>query len=370
MEKEKIIDVSNYLIQVIRNVLNKSEVMPINGNVFSYRDVFKLANFHQVENIVYEGVNKFIDDDKLKQIWYRQCLKNISMCVAQEEEQLKLEESFKNRHIKFLPVKGYFLRKYYPRSDFRFMSDMDILIEKGKQKETKKMMIDMGYKVEQYNYYHHDEYVKKPYIMIEIHRSLLPKDQSNYSYYENIFSKAKTSKENKYLYQLSNEDLYIFNLVHFYKHYSSGGAGIRSLLDIYISLTYQDLDLKYISQECEKIGLSEFKAKMEKISLEWFKSGLNSEELKNEKEFILESGVYGTSKHFVEKQIDENQGNKIKIIFKRLFPGIKKMKSLYPLLDKTILFLPFCYVHRFFRAIFSSRARNELKQIKNKKDKN
>lgn len=366
MEKEKLIDVSNYLIQVIRNVLNKHEVLPIVGNKFSYRDVFKLANFHQVENIVYEGINKFIDDDKLKQFWYKKCLMNISMCVAQEEEQKKIEETFKNRHIKFLPVKGYFLRKYYPRSDFRFMSDMDILVEKGKHKEAKKMMVDIGYQVEQYNYYHHDEYVKKPYLMIEIHRSLLPKDHQNHNYYENVFSKAKVSEDNKYFYRLSNEDLYIFNLVHFYKHYSTGGAGIRSLLDIYISLINQDLDLKYISQECEKLGLSEFKEKMEKISLEWFKSGIESEELKKEKEFILESGVYGTSDHFVHNNLEENKGSKIKLIFKRLFPGVKKMKSLYPILDKVVILLPFCYIHRFFRAIFSSRARNELKQIKNK----
>ncbi len=369
MNNDKLINVTDYLVQVIRCVLNNQEVEPINDSSFSYQDIYSLARFHQVENIAFEGVKDYIDDQKLKNHWNKKYLQNITMCLTQEEEKKTLEKTFNEQKIKFMPVKGYYLRSLYPRDDFRFMSDFDILIEKGKHRKVKKMMKGLNYEVEQYNYYHHDEYTKKPFIMIEMHRTLLPQDDTNYLYYQDPFSLAKPLEENQYCYKMSDEDLYIFNLVHFHKHYLAGGSGIRYLMDIYISLTKQNLNGEYIASECKKLKIEEFKALVENIALKWFKEGLKINLLSDEELYIIQSGAFGTIKNHVERNIDDYEGSKLKLILKRTFPNVKRMKVLYPVLNKCIILLPFCYIHRVFRGIFSKSAHRELKEIK-KSDRN
>lgn len=369
MSNDKLIKVTDYLVQVIRCVLNNQKVEPINDESFSYQDLYSLARFHQVENIVFEGVRDYIDDPKLKNHLNKKYLQNITMCLTQEEEKKTLEKAFSEQKIKFMPVKGYYLRSLYPRDDFRFMSDFDILIEKGKHRKVKNMMKGLNYEVEQYNYYHHDEYTKKPFIMIEMHRTLLPQDDNNYSYYQDPFSLAKPIEDNKYCFKMSDEDLYIFNLVHFHKHYLAGGSGIRYLMDIYISLTRQNLNSEYIASECKKLKIEEFKALVENIALKWFKEGLKINSLSDEELYIIQSGAFGTLKNHVERNIDDYQGSKIKLIFKRTFPNVKRMKVLYPVLNKCILLLPFCYIHRVFRGIFSKSAHKELKEINKKHSK-
>ena len=368
MSNDKLIKVTDYLVQVIRCVFNNQKVEPINNELFSYQDLYFLSKFHQVENIIFEGVKNYIDP-KLKNYWNKKYLQNITMCLTQEEEKKTLEKTFYEQKIKFMPVKGYYLRSLYPREDFRFMSDFDILIEKGKHRKVKKMMKRLNYKVEQYNYYHHDEYIKKPFIMIEMHRTLLPQDDDNYSYYQDSFSLAKPLENNKYCYKMSYEDLYIFNLVHFHKHYLSGGSGIRYLMDIYISLTKQNLDTDYIDSECKKLKIDEFRSFVENIALKWFKDGLKINSLSDEELYIIQSGAFGTIKNHVDKNIDDYKGRKIKLIVKRIFPNVKRMKVLYPILNKFIMFLPFCYIHRIFRGIFSKSAHRELKEINSKRSK-
>ena len=69
-KKNKILNVSIYLIKVIRQVLNNQEADPIGENEgFSYRDVYLLSKFHQVENIVYFGLEKYLKDQELIKVW-------------------------------------------------------------------------------------------------------------------------------------------------------------------------------------------------------------------------------------------------------------------------------------------------------------
>ena len=366
---EKLLKSSNYLIKVIRDVLNDKSTEPIEGDIFTYKDIISLAKFHQVENIVYFGIEKFIKDPNLLNYIKKREKQNITQVLYQEEEKKILCEAFEKSNIDFLPVKGYFNRSLYPRPDFRFMSDLDILFDKSKKSSSKKMMKKIGYKVEEYNYRNHDVYSKEPLIHVELHRSLLPSDYQNYQYYEKIYEKATISKDNKNLYILNEDDRYLFDLVHLKKHYDRGGIGIRNFIDIYLNLTKNASKLHedYLKQESEKLGITEFRSKIEKIAIEWFGTGEESEELKEMKEFIITSGVYGTVSNLVDGNLEKEKSSKTKTVLKRAFPSVKEMRGLYPVLEKSILLLPFCYICRLCRALKKSkRVIGEIKEIKNK----
>lgn len=110
---------------------------------------------------------------------------------------------------------------------------------------------------------------------------------------------------------------------------------------------------------------------MNEIVDEWFVQGKDSENHREEKRFILESGVYGTMTHQVEKNYEQNQGNVHKILFRRLFPTVEKMKCIYNVLNRWIILLPFCYLHRLFRVFLSlfkkeNRIKSEWQEIRRK----
>ena len=56
---------------------------------------------------------------------------------------------------------------------------------------------------------------------------------------------------NRFGYRFSDEDFYLFLTAHEYKHYSWGGTGLRSLMDVYVYLKNLEgrLDWNYIKEE-------------------------------------------------------------------------------------------------------------------------
>lgn len=345
MEEKSFLELSKYLIYVIKQVLNNEKVEPINENSnINYYGLFKLASFHQVENITFQGVSEYLDEE-LKKIWKKKSLQNITMCLTQEEEKNHLVELFNSKKIDFLPVKGFYIRALYPRLDFRFMSDYDILVKEEQRSNVKKILLEDGYYIEDYNEFNHDSYKKDPFIHLEIHRSLVRYDESSYEYYKNVFSKAFSDEKTPYLKQLSKEDLYIFSIVHLYKHYSLSGSGIRSLVDIYLSNIKEDLNRVYIDEELKKLSLFDFENMIRTIAFDLLsKNDTNS--FLEEKKFIFESGVYGTSSHSKEARIKKSNYNKVKAFFKRSFPSLKEMKGRYHTLIKRPYLLPFFYIYR------------------------
>lgn len=370
MAKSKGELIASYLIYVVRCMLNEQEVKPLDNQEISYQDVLKYASFHQLENIVFFGIEKYIEDQELLNKWKKKTRQNITASFTQVEEKEVLVEALSKNEIEFLPVKGFYLRDMYPRIDFRSMTDMDILINPKKAKKAKKMMVELGYQVEEFGRGNHDGYLKKPFVAIELHRSLLHRDDKNYHYYEKVFEKTPQLENNQYFHQMSNEDFYIYFLLHFYKHYQSGGSGIRTISDIYVFLKKNSLNLNsfYLEDELKKLGLLEFRNKMEVIAFTWFNKNAEEFDFDQDMKYIIASGVHGTTKHEIDNLVKANDGSKSKTLFKRIFPPFSRMRGIYPILEKAPILLPFMYIIRIFRGIFKKRSRlkQELNQYKDK----
>ena len=59
--------------------------------------------------------------------------------------------------------------------------------------------------------------------------------------------------------RVSNEDFYIYHIIHMAKHFINGGIGIVHILDIWIMINaYRSVDKDYIAGELKSIGLLDF----------------------------------------------------------------------------------------------------------------
>ena len=195
-----------------------------------------------------------------------------------------------------------------------------------------------------------------------------------YEYYQNVKRLMQKYDNNKYGYHFSANDFYVYISAHEYKHYSSGGTGLRSLLDTYIiwKKLSDELDIDYIRTETDKLGITDFEQNNKKLALDLFSGNELSSEEQKMLEYIIFSGTYGNIKHSVDNKIEKYGGGKKgkrKYILSRLFLSMEDIKAYYPFFYKHKILLPCLFFYRLGRAVTVSRKKTkaQLKTLRKKK---
>lgn len=303
--------------------------------------------------------------------------KSISLAQSREivyDNELKLIKSvLDNSGIWYMPLKGIILKDLYPDFAMREMCDVDILFDSKRSLDVKEQMEKLGYETKDFNKFNDDKYLKTPFSSIEMHRVLYDDmhDKKLKDYYSNIKEKLIKDSDNSFGYHFTPEDFYIYLISHTYKHFFRGGTGLRSLVDIYIYLQKNHLNMSYVSKEVEKLDISSFEKTIRELSFHIF----NNQELnqtENEMlDYIIESGVYGSVKHAVQNDVYRKKG-KNHYIFRRIFGPLKKddpykenFKKRYEFFFKYPILLPFLPFYRLFKALKNNprRIRNEIKSL-------
>jgi len=292
-----------------------------------------------------------------------------------DSERANICKFFEEKGIWYMPLKGVYMKEYYPKLGMRSMSDNDILVDSSKIDEIRTFMTGCGY--ENYGKGKSDEaFTKAPY-NYEMHKLLFAPYSGEvfYEYYKDIKSKLIKTENSNYGYCFSKEDFYIYMITHEYKHFSNVGTGLRSLVDVYVYNRKfgNELDREYIEGECNKLGIAEF----EKSNRELADKVLSSAELpclsKQEKEmliFFFSSGTFGNIINRTElmmKKIEKSEkGNyKLHFLLRRLFPPIEIYVCSYPFFYKHKILLPIAWFHRLVRGIFckNKMIRTEMNMV-------
>ena len=330
-------------------------------------NIIKFAEYHSVEKIIYSSLKSIgiiipEDFEKLNKVL-------LQKAIVQDCELESISNSFNEHNIYHLPLKGSLLKTYYPSFEYRSMADIDFFVKKNDLKKIKKVLINLGYKLENEGGTH-DVYLKPPFMNIEIHRNMLDVEFDNYNYYSDIWKKVIT--KNEYMLELSNEDFYIYNIIHAGKHFSFGGTGVKILIDIYYLLKkFPNLDFAYIEKELKKINLHTFGNCLVNLSKKIFSKEKLTEDEELVLDYILDSGTYGNLNNssilgIIKNQDENEKQGKIKFVLKRIFPAFKVLKQKYPILEKYPFLVPYYWLKRLCAVIFNKKRREGyLKGISN-----
>lgn len=338
------------------------------------KQLYAAAKYHTLTSITACTLESAgIQDNKFCTAKEKAIRKNIFL----DTERKRLFSFCEENGIWYMPLKGSVLKELYPDFSMRQMADNDILFDTEYRSEIKKYFEDNGYSVISYNQGNHDVYEKLPVLNFEMHTSLFGQAHDNRwkNYYKNIKEKLIKDSNNSYGYHFSDDDFYIYIITHEYKHYSGSGTGIRSLLDCYVYLqAKQDtLNWDYITQECQKLGISDFEKKSRQLSQKVFGKALPTDfekfcnylsETETEMlKYYLTSGVYGTLERRIENRVanfqkDSKSKSKFRYILSRIFPGMDTYKSTFPFFYKHKWLLPIGWLYRLIRMIFSKKRRN------------
>lgn len=287
--------------------------------------------------------------------------KSIKKNIILPAEYNKISNFLTQNKIWHVALKGFYIKDLYPKFGMRQMADIDVLVDNNFIKKINKYMLQNGYYLAEKNNILHNTYLKPPVYNIEVHKTIITKDSpKNWNnYYKDVYKKLIPDYEGAYSHHFNDEDFYIFTLIHAYRHYITGGTGLRSFLDLYIYRKNKKLNDDYIKTELKKLGAQNFDCLAVNLANKIF-SGNSFELTKKEEEmlgYIIKSGTYGLYSNNVLNSLKELNKNgktpqflvKFKYIFKRLFPGFRFMKNNYTILQKLPFLLPFVW---FFRWVY------------------
>ncbi len=343
----------------------------------SEQDFFTFAKENGLIPMVYET----IDHQSISDGFKKHLKKHFYAFVAHDTQSLayinQVDEILNKNEIKHIFLKGSILKHLYPKTYYRGMGDIDILIEDQDLKKVheifKQNNIILKHASDQ-----HDSFLINEQMPIEIHPKLYKDFNKKYaSLFTNPWLYAKKIDQYHYRFDSSFEIVYL--LYHLAKHLDTSGIGLRSLLDIgiYLNAHQNDIQKEKLLSYLKTADMMKFFTQMVYLNIKYF-------DFKNLDEFLFDdlltdqaydriielfatSGIHGTgSSHnpFSTRIAASQMKNKSKFIvfISILFPNFKSMVGMYPFLRKTPFLLPFLWVFRWLKLLLI-RTKSTIKKL-------
>lgn len=360
--------------------------------------IYYIAKKHNLVSIMAQAMENmgFESDSDVWKRWLKEKNRLIYKSVLMDVEREAIQEFFEKNNIWYMLLKGMVIRKYYPAPELREMADNDILFDNKYSKEVYEFMTARGYKSDDYNKGYHDEYLKPPAYNFEMHRQLVSSKERPkwYEYYKDVKSiLIKDTNENRETaansesnntsnqFYFSDNDFYVYFIVHTYKHFLNSGMGLRTVLDVYlyVSNLQEKLDFDYIEEQLKKLDAYDFEQTFRSIAFKMFDENLEDRkwwDLFDVKEqemlsYVLDAGTYGNLENSVAHKMGYTKGEKKKTsdkaryIFRRLFPSMDTIEEFFPFFYKHKWAIPFLYIYRIGKISFTRRKKvaGELKEV-------
>lgn len=360
--------------------------------------IYYIAKKHNLVSIMAQAMEKlgFESDSDIWKRWLKEKNQLIYKSVLMDVEREAIQDFFEKNNIWYMLLKGMVIRKYYPAPELREMADNDILFDNKYSKEVYEFMTARGYKSDDYNKGYDDEYLKPPAYNFEMHRQLVSSKERPkwYEYYKDVKSiLIKDTNENRETaannesnntsnqFYFSDNDFYVYFIVHTYKHFLNSGMGLRTVLDVYlyVSNLQEKLDFDYIEEQLKKLDAYDFEQTFRSIAFKMFDENLEDRkwwDLFDVKEqemlsYILDAGTYGNLENSVAHKMGYTKGekkkasDKAKYIFRRLFPSMDTIEEFFPFFYKHKWAIPFLYIYRIGKMPFTRRKKvaGELREV-------
>ncbi len=367
---EYMMQVKEYIAELVLAQLYNRKPMSIPEGI-DIQEIMVLSRKHHMDYMI---LGALLRTDNLSEEYIpvlRKCVMNsIFRSTTQITQFNELIKRLEEKQVKNQPMKGALLKFIYPTPELREMSDIDILIHKDGWERGVEVLKEMGYELHE-SIKHHDIYVKKPYMVIEAHRAMYDKtvDYNQYEYFKNM-SKAVLREGYEYSYDFTIEDFYIYMISHMAKHFYAMGCGIRNLVDIYVYRKKfgESMDIGYLCQEFEKLGLSAFVKNMEKLADIWLGGAKGDEFFDDLFYYMLDSGIYGKDENGIwNKFCEESKANKtvsrLQLRMWYWFPPLYYMSEYYPYLEEKPYLLPWAWIVRGVNGILKKKGTYKRQMI-------
>lgn len=255
----------NYILKLLKCAVSDNIPSAPSANL-DWEQIFIYAKKHRILPTLYFGLQKLPESEKKHIPHFEQYQLTYQITLVQDANRNAETEMLKNRFeavgIDYIFLKGSVTKHLYPDTAMRVMNDIDILYRNADTRTIQNIFIQSNYKLAK----------KEPKelafinaalkVKIEMQTQLIDEGYKQwFAYLNNMWDKC-TAINNSHEYKMTDEDFYIYHIIHMAKHFKNGGIGLTHVLDIQILLnTYKNLNRQYINYELSSIGLDVFEEK-------------------------------------------------------------------------------------------------------------
>ena len=381
LERSQVLACGQYMIAVLAAVLRGEAAPPLPVQL-TWKQVYAAARQHSVEVMVLAGVEPQLQNEpELLEEWRKRRDLDTVQTLTQISEQQRVLAALSAAKLPVLRVKGSAVRSLYPRPEYRQMSDIDLLLRQEDLLPARELLCTMGYQMRPSR---HPELLDAemflpPFMTVELHGHFLAPYECHTTYYQDADMPSRVLEEAVLpgVFYLRPEDEYLYQLVHFLKHYEASGIGLRQVMDVYVfrNAYHAQMDEAYLAQEVQKLGIGKSRAEIERLAQYCFGTAAERPQpdaalLQMQQDCIL-SGIYGTEELWRLREIQKEQKKggrfwKLRYYWQRLFPPLEYIRVRYPRLRTAPWLYPFYWLLRLldFRP-WKSRFRKEMDGVKN-----
>ncbi len=254
----------------------------------------------------------------------------------------RISQAFDQNGIDYMPVKGAIMKAIYPNPELRTMSDADILIREEQYPQIAPIMAELGF--QETGESDHEHIWIHEHLKVELHKRLIPTYNTDlYSYFGEGWDLAKTC--NGHCWAMSQEDAFIYNFIHFAKHYRDGDVNCRFVIDLWVHRRHcPELDMQYIRRQMEKMKMEVFYDNIMHLLDVWFQDAPWDEKTQRITQVLFNTDAQDLKEvHTIAQnaRVAQQAGSTKRLkrtqFWNRVFPSREHMDWSYPKWKKTPL---------------------------------
>lgn len=282
------------------------------------------------------------------------------MAVVQSEQQMQqiqaICDAFEEAGIDYMPVKGAIMKTMYPSHELRSMSDADILIRQEQYPQIQPIMERLGFHAAGES--DHEYIWESEYLKVELHKRLMPTyNKDYYGYLGEGWDLAKQCSGHRW--SMTEEDAYIYNFIHFAKHYRDGEGNCRFVIDLWVHQRCRpDMDMTYIRRRLADMKLQTFYDHIIGVMQAWFEGGPTNEVIEwitgvlfnIDEQQRKEAQTAAQNVRYIHDYGSEKKAKRGRLMT-QVFPDRDHMNWSYPQWKKVPL--PIAWVLRWFYLLFA-----------------
>ena len=331
----------------------------------TWEKIYKLSKKHDLAHLIGYALKKSdtkIDEELKKR--FEQAMNMAAFRYVKISYDLEaISYALEKAQIRFIPLKGSVIRKYYREPWLRTSCDIDILISDSDVEKAKKVLVEeLNYTyVSAWNY--ELSFYTPSRTHIELHHVLKDEVKAIDKVLSSVWERVVPALEHSYLYEMSDEMYYFYHIAHMAKHFRDGGCGIRPFIDIWVLNHNCTFDKENRYKLLDEAGLLQFAKAAEQLSEVWIGNETHTPLSEQLELFIISGGTYGTAVNRVVVR-QAITGGKFSYILSRIFLSYDELKLKYPNLEKRKWLFPFYQVKRWFRLFGKGKLKKSMQEAK------
>lgn len=364
----------NYTISLIRSCISGGSVEEPPESL-DWKGFYLFSLRHNITSMINYSISKLPQDIKQNIPLAKQFLavfkQDLYLDANRQAEARKLSRIFSENKIDFIFLKGYVTKNLYPDTSLRTMRDTDILYRPDTSINIETLMASAGYQL-QNRTPKDDAYLNSVCnVYVELHRYLIDKGyESEYNFLNSIWNRAIKAGEHEYI--MTDEDFYIYHIIHMSKHVRHSGLGLIHFIDLWLYIMhYQTMDKKYIENSLKKLNLLSFEKYSRMLACQMFyndscdKTPFLLEPCSEEEkkilnlyfQYIFNSGSFGSELQMEVNSLAaaaETDTKSSHPLLRRVFPDKITMINYYgDIVEKHFWLIPFFWIYLNICRLFS-----------------